>query len=136
MPNEINHNIHYKEFNFDVIRAHIQMVMNKRDCNDVLFNLQINDSLEQLKIHFWKEYVGATQEKRIEFFVPKTWKDHFKKTHRHKKWMKWWILRHPIKNKKLSFKINKITIFPEVEVPKKPEFINHFNYLEVIHDDS
>lgn len=125
-----------KQFDFDIISRHIQTIMSKRDCNDVIFDLRVNDCLEQLKIFFWKNYIGKRQTKTIEFFVPETWKDHFKKTYRKNKLMKWWILRHPIKNKKLSFKIDKITIFPEVEVPKKPEFINHFCYLEAIVDDS
>ena len=98
-------NIIFRHFDFDIIRDHVDMIMNRRDCTDVLFNLAVNNTLEQFKIKFWKRYIGKKQEKVIEFFVPKTWKDHFKKTYRKNKLMKWWIFRHPIRNKKLSFKI-------------------------------
>lgn len=123
-------NLIAEQFDFDIITNHIQMIMNKRDCNDILFRLQVNDNLEQLKIIFFKNYVGKKQTKTIEFYIPKTWKDYFKNAYRYKKWMKWWIKKHPIETKKLIFNFDKITVFPNVEVPNKPEFIEHFTYLE------
>lgn len=117
-----------KQFDFDIIR--LQMIMSERDCNDVLFRLQVNNSLEQLKIYFFKNYVGKQQRKKIDFYIPKTWKDYFKNAYRYKKWMKLWLKKHPIEIKKLSFNLDKVTVFPNVEVPKQSEFKTHFTYLE------
>lgn len=128
-------NLTHKQFDFDIIKAHIQAILNAKNYNDIYFHLTINNALEQIKVVFWKEYIGKHQQKEIDFYVPKTWKDHFKKTYRNNRLMKLWLKKHPIKTKRLRFKINKIHIFPEVEVPHDNKFQKHFNYLEVMRDE-
>ena len=123
-------------YDLDVITTHVRKIIEKRGCNDVFFNLMVNDTLTQLEMVFWKEYIGKHQKEKISFYIPLTWKDFFKKKHKDKRWMSWWIKKHPIKTKKLSFDISKIHIFPEVKVPRKREFKKKMIYLEVFTDDT
>jgi hypothetical protein len=123
-------NVNIVQCDLDVIRAHIQNIMNKRDCTDVLFNLRVNDVLTQLDVNFWKEYAGKHHQSEFDFFVPETWVQHFKKRHRNNKLMAWWIKKHPIRTKKLRFHLSRIIVFPDVKVPKKREFENKLIFFE------
>ena len=129
---DLNNLIVEKEvFDFDIITAHIRQIFMKRDFNFDAFKYQINIALDQLTTDFWRRIVGKEQKKTIIFFTPATWKDHFKKKHRNKRWMKRWLRSHPIKAKKISFDINKVTVFPEVKVPHDlKEFEKLFQYVE------
>lgn len=114
-----------KQFDFEVITAHIQQIYNKRDFNLKNFSFHVSDAIQQFKIHFVRRYVGK-EEIFTKTYVPRTWKDHFKKKHRWKWWMRWWIKRKPIKH----LRIKRITIFPEVEIPDLPEFKTKITYVE------
>ena len=123
-------NTTYKQFDFDIIKLHIEGIINKRDYTDITFEIFINNLLEQLRVICWKDWVGKRQQKTITFYEPKTWKDHFKNTYRHNRLMKWWIKKHPIQAKTIKFTLNKTHIFPKVEVPESPEFQETYHYLE------
>lgn len=125
----------YKQHEFDIITQHIEAIMNERGDNDVLFRLRVNNALNELRVVFWKQYVGKRQSEVIEFYVPKTWKDYVKKAHRNNRLVKWWIKKHPIQTKKLSFKLEKIHIFPKIEVPHGIKFAEKIVFLEVIPND-
>ena len=129
-------NIEYKQFDFDIVKSAMQVIINKRDFNEVNFELLITHVVDELKLICWKDWVGKRQQKTITFYEPKTWKDHFKNTYRHNRLMKWWIKRHPIQAKAIKFTLNKIHVFPEVKVPDKPEFMETYSYLETSNDDS
>ena len=110
----------------------IQKIINKRDCTEVMVRFIVDDALDQLRIVFWKDYIGKQQRKEISFYIPKTWKDHFKKTYRNNRIMEWRIKKHPIKTKKLRFKLKKIHIFPDIAVPQDNKFQERVSYLEVV----
>lgn len=124
-------NVEKKEFDFDLITSHLKQIFTKRDFSLKAFRYQINIALDQFTIDFCKGNIGKLQEKNIKFYVPNTWKDHFKKKHKYKRWMKWYIKKHPVVLKEIKFKLTKTTVFPEVEVPESvKEFLNHFTFFE------
>ena len=116
------------EFNFDILTSSIKKAFSHRDFNIEHFKISINDALNQLEVFIWKKNVGKIEEFE-KTHVPKTWKDHFKKKHRFKKWMKWWIKRKPIE----YFHIERITVFPDVKIPPNMnEFKHKISYSEVV----
>ena len=123
-------------YDLDIITTHVRKIIEKRGCNDVFFNLMVNDALTQLEMVFWKEYIGKQQLKKIFVYTPETWIQHFKETHCQNRLMSWWLKKHPIKMKETTYKISKIHIFPEVKVPKKREFKTKIVYKEVFTDDT
>jgi len=112
-------------FDFDIITSPLRLIFTKRDFSLEGFRYQINIALDQLTIDFWKRNIGKLQEKTIKFYVPNTWKDHFKRKHRYKRWMKWYLKKHPVELKEIKFKLNKTTVFPKVKVPESLEKFNH-----------
>lgn len=114
-----------KQLDFDIITNHIQQIYNKKDFNIKNFSFHINDAINQLNVHFIRKNVGK-EEIFTKTYVPRTWKDHFKKKYRTKWWMRWWIKRRPIQH----LQIKRITIFPEVEIPNLPEFKQKITYVE------
>ena len=124
-----------KAFDFDIITSHLKQIFTKRDFNPEAFRYQINIALDQLTIDFWKRDIGKLQEKTIKFYVPNTWKDHFKRKHRNKRWMRWYLKKHPVILKEIKFKLNKTTVFPEVKVPETiKEYNEHLTFYEAIRD--
>ncbi len=123
-------------FDFDIITSRLRQIFAKRDFNPDAFHYQINIALDQLTIDFWKRTIGKLQQKTIKFYVPNTWKDHFKKKHRNKRWMRWYLKKHPVILKEIKFKLNKTTVFPKVKVPKMiHEYNDHLTYYEAIKHD-
>ena len=126
-----------KRFDFDIITSYLRQIFTKRDFNLETFRYQINIALDQLTIDFWKRNIGKLQEKTIKFYVPNTGKDHFKRKHRHKRWMKWYLKNHPVILKEIKFKLSKTTVFPEVKLPKMlKEYNEHFTYYEATRHES
>ena len=90
----------------------INNIFSKMDFNILNFNHAITESFHQLRVSMWKV---ALEKKEFfeDSYIPKTWKDHFKRKYRTKRWLRWWVRRKPIK----YFKIERVTIFPDVQLP-------------------
>lgn len=120
-------NVTYNQLNFDILTSQIQKIFSKRDFNITNFNSEIRDDLHQLSVYIWKKELGV-KELFSNTYIPKTWKDHFKKKHRFKFWMRWWIKRKPIQH----LRIRRITIFPDVKIPPEMQWKNKIFYFEVV----
>lgn len=120
------------ETNLDILRVEIQRYISNESLKWGLVNhIELSEilRLEQgFKLIFTQKYLSLAKNGELTFQIPKTWKDHFKKTHRDKWWMRRWLKNHPIKFKTLKFDAKKIVVFPDAIVPDMPEFTNHVIY--------
>ena len=120
----------HRELQFELLTIACQKKISKRDFTEEIINFEIVNAIDQLKVIFWKKNVAKT-EIFSKTHVPKSWKDHFKKKHRFKRWMRWWIKRKPIQ----YFHIKRITVFPDVRVPPDMKFKDRIVYMEVVPDN-
>lgn len=113
-----NMNVLFERLIFETITTALTTIFNKKDIegNPNLVKFQINESLEQFRVDFWKHTIAKQEDFNITY-IPKTWKDHFKRHFRTRWWMKLWIRRKPIQ----YLPLRRITIFPEVKVPDSDE---------------
>lgn len=116
-----------KQLNFVILTSVLKEVFSKADFTIKNITYEIKDALHKIHVYMWKKEIG-----KIELFykthIPKTWKDHFKHKFRARRWLRWWIRRKPIQ----YFPIERITIFPDVEVPKGQGFETKMTYLKIV----
>lgn len=130
MPEEIPELI-VKSSTFKTATISIKNIFSKRDFNIPNFNYMISESLHELEVSMWK-LVLKKERTFDKTYLPRTWKDHFKKRYRYKWWMRWWIKRKPIKH----LKIKRITVFPDVQIPKINGFKNNYSFYEAKRDET
>ena len=119
-----------EELGFDIITSCAKIIFSKRDIKDIkLIEIPIDNAIEQLGIGLIKQQLAKWEEFKVTY-VPKTWKDHFKKKNRYKWWMRWWVKRKPIQH----LSIKKITIFPDVKVPPTEDFKTTITFLGAIEE--
>lgn len=122
-------NLIIEQFDFDILTSAIKTVLSKKDFNINNFEYSIGHSLHELEIFMWRKDTGKT-EIFDRTYIPKTWKDHFKKKYRTKWWLRWWIKRKPINH----LKIKRITIFPDVRTPNMKEFHHKYTLEEIVEE--
>ena len=122
-------NLIVEQFDFDILTASIKMIFSKNDFNINNFGYSITKGLHELEVNMWRRDLGKT-EIFDKTYVPKTWKDHFKKKHRYKWWMRWWVKRKPIRH----LKIERITVFPDVKTPNMKEFHDKYTWTEAVEE--
>ncbi len=118
-------NLKIETFDFQVLILTMKQILSKKDGIDHV-DFIVNNALNQLDVYFQRKFVAKT-ENFENSHIPKTWKDHFKHTHRTKKWMRFWIKRKPIQ----YFAIERITVFPDVKVPQGRGFETELSYVGI-----
>ena len=87
------------------------------------FEVIIEDMAHEFYVHIAKDKAIMKKEKEISFTTPKTWWDHFKMRFR-----KNWIIKRlkPVQWALHKYKVDKMLVFPDFEIPRGKEFLNYF----------
>jgi len=113
-------NMKNKSIRLERLIKQTQLIINKQEIEQgikIPIQYDISEKINELILHLIGSIPAHKQTRQISFQTPMTWKDHFKMRYRNKKWMRWWIKKHPIQFGRHCYEIDKMTVFPNFEVP-------------------